>query len=41
MINEEVKDGEYKSEILRFIEESKTGIIKRYSKNGLDEDQPY
>jgi UDP-N-acetylglucosamine acyltransferase len=41
LINEEVGDGIYKSEILRFIDESKTGIIKRYSKNGMDEDQPY
>lgn len=38
LIQKQVADGETKSEILRFIEESKIGIIKRYSKNGVDED---
>jgi UDP-N-acetylglucosamine acyltransferase len=37
-INEQIPDGELKSEILSFIQESKTGVIKRYSKNGVDED---
>ncbi len=41
MINEKIPDGELKTEILKFVKESKTGIIKRYSKNGLDEDQTY
>jgi UDP-N-acetylglucosamine acyltransferase len=37
-INEQIPDGELKAEILNFIQESKTGVIKRYSKNGVDED---
>jgi UDP-N-acetylglucosamine acyltransferase len=37
-INEQIPDGELKTEILNFIQESKTGVIKRYSKNGVDED---
>lgn len=37
LINDEVPDGELKSEILKFIQDSKTGVIKRYSKNGVDE----
>ncbi len=41
MINEKIPNGELKTEILKFVQESKTGIIKRYSKNGLDEDQTY
>ena len=41
LINEQVQDGPLKTEILRFIEESKAGIIKRYSKNGIDEDQAF
>ncbi|MGE5520004.1 MAG: acyl-ACP--UDP-N-acetylglucosamine O-acyltransferase [Candidatus Dadabacteria bacterium] len=38
MIKENVKDGETKSYILDFIERSKAGIIRRYTKNGVDED---
>jgi UDP-N-acetylglucosamine acyltransferase len=38
MIKDEVPDCPLKNEILSFVNESKTGIIKRYSKNGLDED---
>ncbi|HEX2606611.1 MAG TPA: acyl-ACP--UDP-N-acetylglucosamine O-acyltransferase [Flavisolibacter sp.] len=38
LINEEIPDGEIRRDILKFIEESKTGIIRRYSKNGVDED---
>jgi UDP-N-acetylglucosamine acyltransferase len=38
MIRNEVPDGERKTEILHFIESSRAGIIKRYSKNGVDED---
>ena len=38
LINEEVPDSEVKTEILQFIQDSKTGIIKRFSKNGVDED---
>ena len=41
MIEDQVKDSPYKDEILRFVKESKTGIIKRYSKIGIDEDQTY
>ncbi|MBD0298107.1 MAG: acyl-ACP--UDP-N-acetylglucosamine O-acyltransferase [Flavisolibacter sp.] len=37
-IQEKIDDGELKTEILQFIQESKIGIIKRPSKNGLDED---
>ena len=37
-INEQIPDGELKTEILNFIHESKTGVIKRYSKYGVDED---
>jgi UDP-N-acetylglucosamine acyltransferase len=37
-INGEVQNGETKDYILNFINSSKAGIIKRYSKNGLDED---
>jgi UDP-N-acetylglucosamine acyltransferase len=37
-IKETVQDGETKSYILDFIEKSKAGIIKRSSKNGVDED---
>jgi UDP-N-acetylglucosamine acyltransferase len=38
MIENKVPDNETRAEILRFIRESKIGIIKRYSKNGVDED---
>lgn len=41
MINEQVSDGERKSEILDFVKSSKAGIIKRYSKNGIDDDQAF
>lgn len=37
-INERIADGELKSEVLRFVNESKIGIIKRYSKSEVDED---
>jgi UDP-N-acetylglucosamine acyltransferase len=38
LITEQIPDGAVKSEILQFIQDSKTGIIKRFSKNGIDED---
>lgn len=39
LINEKVPDSVFKKEILHFVESSKNGIIKRYSKNGIpDED---
>ncbi len=38
LINEGVAEGPFKDEILTFIKNSKTGIIRRYSKNGIDED---
>ena len=41
LIRSEVPDSDRKSEILQFIESSRTGIIKRYSKNGVDEDQAF
>lgn len=41
MIEEQVPDGELKKEILQFVHASKTGIIKRYAKNGIDEDQAF
>jgi UDP-N-acetylglucosamine acyltransferase len=37
-IKQQVPDGPTKDLILQFIASSKTGIIKRYSKNGVDED---
>lgn len=37
-IKEQVADGPLKDNILSFITNSKAGIIKRYSKNGVDED---
>lgn len=36
-IRSEVPDGELKDEILNFIQASKAGVIKRYAKNGVDE----
>jgi UDP-N-acetylglucosamine acyltransferase len=36
-IKAEVPDGEVKDEILQFVQHSKAGVIKRYSKNGVDE----
>ena len=41
LIEEQIPDNQFKSEILQFIKESKTGIIKRYSKQGINEDQTY
>jgi UDP-N-acetylglucosamine acyltransferase len=38
MINERISDGELKSEILNFVQNSRIGIIKRHSKNEVDED---
>ena len=38
LIEEKIDDGALKSEILQFIQDSKIGIIKRPSKNGVDED---
>ena len=38
LISEHIPEGNVKSEILQFIQDSKTGIIKRFSKNGIDED---
>ena len=36
-IKTEVPDGDVKEEILQFIQNSKAGVIKRYAKNGVDE----
>lgn len=36
-IRAEVPDGDVKEEILQFIQSSKAGVIKRYAKNGVDE----
>jgi UDP-N-acetylglucosamine acyltransferase len=36
-IKAEVPDGEVKDEILQFVQSSKAGLIKRYAKNGVDE----
>jgi UDP-N-acetylglucosamine acyltransferase len=36
-IRAEVPDGEVKDEILQFVQSSKAGVIKRYAKNGVDE----
>jgi UDP-N-acetylglucosamine acyltransferase len=36
-IKAEVPDGEVKEEILQFIQSSRAGVIKRYAKNGVDE----
>ncbi len=41
MVDEQVQDGELKKQIVSFITTSKTGIIKRYTKNGLNEDQVF
>jgi len=38
LIKEKMNDSDLKNEILQFIESSRIGIIKRYSKNGVDED---
>jgi UDP-N-acetylglucosamine acyltransferase len=39
-VNEQIPDGELKSEILYFIQSSKTGVIKRFAKEG-NEDQTF
>jgi UDP-N-acetylglucosamine acyltransferase len=41
MIREQIPDGTWKTTILSFVEGSKAGIIKRSSKNGVDEDQAF
>ncbi len=41
LINETIPGSAFKNEILQFINDSKTGIIKRYSKNGADEDHSF
>src|SRR6476661_4377383 len=38
LVKEKIPDGEIKSEILQFISDSKIGVIKRFSKNEVDED---
>ncbi|MFL5788490.1 MAG: acyl-ACP--UDP-N-acetylglucosamine O-acyltransferase [Flavisolibacter sp.] len=38
LVNEQIADSPLKQEILDFIKNSKTGVIRRYSKNGVDED---
>jgi len=38
LIEQQIPAGSEKEEILQFIQTSKTGIIRRYSKNGADED---
>jgi UDP-N-acetylglucosamine acyltransferase len=38
LIKERIPDGEIKSEILQFIQDSKIGVIKRFSKTEMDED---
>ena len=40
-IREQIADNEAKESILQFIETSRAGIIRRYSKNGQDEDQAF
>ncbi|HET7896775.1 MAG TPA: acyl-ACP--UDP-N-acetylglucosamine O-acyltransferase [Flavisolibacter sp.] len=37
-IKAEVPDGEVKEEIIQFVQNSRAGVIKRYAKNGVDED---
>jgi hypothetical protein len=39
MVKGQVHDGKIKDEILDFVQGSKIGIIKRYSKNGVEEDE--
>jgi UDP-N-acetylglucosamine acyltransferase len=41
IIKDEVPEGERKTEIIQFVETSKAGIIKRYSKNGVDDDSAF
>jgi UDP-N-acetylglucosamine acyltransferase len=38
LVKEKIPEGEIKSEILHFIQDSKIGVIKRFSKNDVDED---
>lgn len=38
LVKEKIPDNEIKSEILQFIQDSKIGVIKRFSKNEVDED---
>src|SRR5438270_2400603 len=38
LIADQIPESDLKKEILQFIQNSKTGIIRRYSKNGVDED---
>jgi UDP-N-acetylglucosamine acyltransferase len=38
LIQGQIVNGDLKNEILQFVETSKNGIIKRYSKNGSDDD---
>jgi UDP-N-acetylglucosamine acyltransferase len=38
LINDNIPDGDLKQQILKFIQDSKIGIIKRYSKKAIDED---
>ncbi len=39
MIKEQVHDSKVKEEILKFVQGSKIGIIKRYSKTGVEDDE--
>lgn len=41
LVKEKIADNEIKTEILNFIQESKIGVIKRFSKNGTDEDPTF
>jgi UDP-N-acetylglucosamine acyltransferase len=41
LIEEQVPEGTLKQEILTFVKQSRTGIIKRYAKNGTDADQAF
>jgi UDP-N-acetylglucosamine acyltransferase len=38
LVKEKIPESDIKSEILHFIQDSKIGVIKRFSKNDLDED---
>jgi UDP-N-acetylglucosamine acyltransferase len=38
LIGEKIPDGNLKSEIMKFVHGSRIGIIRRYSKNGVDDD---
>ncbi|MGI8597639.1 MAG: acyl-ACP--UDP-N-acetylglucosamine O-acyltransferase [Chitinophagaceae bacterium] len=41
MVEEQVEDSDLRKQILSFIKTSRTGIIKRYSQNGLNEHQVF